>query len=234
MLRGFGLIRIVSFVLFTPCIAPCQAVPHHFTSELLLRDQSSLPDAPSPAPPQTSRAEECRSLEQIAREPLRCAGLGAGFARNTAQAVVPAPLAIIRSSAPKKSEASTLLVRYLSPPSLKLDSTHYVSTSDSLMGRTLHAVSPILITHDISGKAKPNTAYFLQVLTSAFVQTAYRPGRARSASATLDGFRSAVSGDAGGQVFHEFQPDIMQVVKHLKVVSRIEQHVFVHSQSPVK
>ena len=125
-------------------------------------------------------------------------------------------------------------MRYLSPPSLKQDSTHYVSTSESVLGRSLHAVSPLLITHDISGKARPNTAYFLQVLTSAFAHTAYRPDRARSASATFDGFRSTISGDAGGQVLHEFHPDIMQVVKHLKFVSRIEQDVIVHSRPSVK
>jgi hypothetical protein len=95
-------------------------------------------------------------------------------------------------------------------------------------------MSPVLITHDISGKARPNTAYFLQVLTSAVFHSAYHPYRARTASATFDGFRSTISGDAGGQVFHEFQPDIMQVVKHLKFVSRIEQHVAPHSQPSMK
>ena len=92
MLRGLGLIRTVSFLLFTPYIASCQAgLPQHFTSELPLRDQSSLPDAPSPAPPQTSRAEKCCSLAGIAREPFRCAC----FTQNTEQPFVPAQLALV-------------------------------------------------------------------------------------------------------------------------------------------
>ncbi len=235
MLRGLGTIRIVLFLLSTTYVASCQSgLSHHFTSELPLREQSSLPDAPSPAPPQTSRAEECRSLAGIARESLRCAGFGAGITQKTEQAFIPAQLGLIKPPAPKESEVSTFLVRYLSPPSLQQDTTQHVSARNSVLGRTSNAVSHILITHDISGKARPNTAYLLQVLTSALVHTAYRPYRARPASATFDGFRSTISGDAGGQVFHEFEPDMMQAVKHLKFVSRIEQHVLVHSRPPVK
>jgi hypothetical protein len=237
MLRGRGTIRIVCFWLFTAYVASCQSgLSHHITSGLPLSKQSSLPDAPSPAHPQTSRAKECRSLAGTARESLRCAGFGTGITQKTEQAFVPAQLAFTEplASAPKQSGVSTFLVRYLSPPSLKRDTTHAVSTSNSVMGRTLSAVSPVLITHDISGRARPNTAYLLEVLTSAVFHSAYRPYRARTPSATFDGVRSTISGDAGGQVFHEFEPDIMQVVKHLKFVSRIEQHVVVHSQPSVK
>lgn len=236
MLRGLGPIRIVSFLLFTTCVALCQSdLLHHNTSELPISERSLLPDAPSPTPPQASRSEECRSLA-MAREFLSCYGFGPRIPQETEQASVPAQLASIASPAavPKESEASTFLVRYLSPPSLKQDTTHYVPASNSVMGRTLSAVSPVLITHDICGRARPNTAYFLQVLTSAFVHTAYRPVSARSASATFDGFRSTISSDAGGQVFHEFEPDLLQVVKHLKFISRIEQHVVPHSQASVR
>jgi hypothetical protein len=236
MLRGLGPIHIISFLLFTTYFAACQSgLSHHFTSELPLREQSSLPDAPSPAPPRTSRAVECHSLAGFARESLRCAGSGASITQQAEQAFVSAQPAFIKRPAPnpKESEVSTFLVRYLSPPSFKQDTTHYVSTSNSVLGRTLYAVSPILITHDISGRARPNTAYFLQVLTSAFAHTAYHPYWARSSSATSVVFARRSAAMPWGQVFHEFQPDITQVVRHLKFVSRIEQHV-VHSQSSVK
>ena len=217
-------------------VGSCQSgLPHQFTSELPLREQSSLPDAPSPAPPQTSRTKECRSLPAIARESLRCDGFGAAVTQETEQAFVSA-LAFINTPAPtpNQSEVSTFLARYLSSPSLKQDITHTVSTRNSVMGRTLFAVSPVLITHDLNGRARPNTAYFLQVLTSAVAHTAYRPYWERSASTTMDGFRSTISGDAGGRVFHEFEPDIMQVVKHFKFLAKIEQHVVAHSQPSMK
>jgi hypothetical protein len=236
MLRRLGPIRIVLFLQFATHVALCQsALPNHFTSELPLREQSSLPDAPSPALLQNSKAGECRSLAGTTRESLRCAGFGTGTTQETEQTFVPAQIALntpVGSS--RESEVSTFFVRYLSPPTLRQDTTRHVLTSSSLMGRTLYAVSPVLITHDISGRARPNTPYLLQVLASAFVHTADRPVWARSASATFDGFRSTISGDAGGQVFHEFQPEIMQVVKHLKFVSMIEQHIVPHSQPSLK
>jgi hypothetical protein len=220
--RGIGLTRIVFFLLSTTCIASCQS------GLLPLSEQSSLPNAPSPTKPQTSRAEECRL---VGIKPLRIGN--ASFGADVTQAFAPTQLWLAKPPAPKV-EGSTFLVRYLSPPSLQQDTTQHVSASNSVMGRTSFAVSRILITHDISGKARPNTTSLLQVLTSALAHTANHPSRTRTASATFDGFRSTISGDAGGQVFHEFKPDIMQVVKHLKFVSRIEQHVVAHGQPSAK
>ena len=230
MLRGLGPIRIVSFLLLATCVALCQSgPPRQFTSELPQRAQSSLPDAPLPAPQQASRTRECHTLQAIPQEPLRC-----GFGPETEQAFVPVQLAFTNTPAPKESEVSTFLTRYLSSPSLKQDTTHTVPARNTLMGRTLFAVSPVLITHDLNGRARPNTAYFLQVLTSAVAHSAYRPYWERSASTTMDGFRSTISGDAGGRVFHEFEPDLMQVVKHFKFIAKIEQRVLAHSQSSMK
>jgi len=223
MLRRCGTIHVVSFLMFATCVASCQSVlPHHITSKLPFREQSSLPDAPYPAPTKAEDRRGFAGLEPLSNTPVN------------EQVFVRAQLDAMKLSAPKQSEVSTFLVRYLSPPTLKQNSTHAVSTSGGVMERTLSAVSPVLITHDISGKARPNTVYLLQVLTSAVFHSAYRPYRARTPSATFDGFRSTIGGDAGGQVFHEFEPDIRQVVKHLKLVSRIEQHLVAHSQPAVK
>lgn len=219
MSRGPVIIRIVLFLLFTTCIALCQ-------SSLLPVEQNSLPDAPLPALPQSSEAANCRSLIRITRE--GCTGFGAGvsqvFVHSQLEPYAPAP---------RKSEVGSLLVRYLSPPSLQQDATP-LSTTNGVIWRTSYAVSHILLTHDGSGKTRPNTAYLLQVLTAAAFHTAYRPNRARTPSSTFDGVRSTISSDAGEQVFHEFRPDIMHVVNRLKFVSRIEQHVVAHSQPSMK
>lgn len=231
-MRELGLVRIVLFLLSTSYVASCQTgFPHQFIVETPLREQGSLPDAPSPAPQQNSKTEACRSFAWA-----RCAGFGIGIAQENERAFVPTQLGLIVPPAPvsKESAAGSLLVRFLSPPSLNQETTRYVPASNSLIGRALFAVSPVLITHDNSGRARPNTAYFLQVLTSAVFHTAYRPNRTQLTSAAFDGFRSQIGSDAGGEVFHEFEPDIMQVAKHIKIVSRIQQHARGHSQPSVK
>jgi len=55
------------------------------------------------------------------------------------------------------------------------------------------------------------------------VATAYRPYWARSASSTFKTFGSTI-GDAGIHIFHEFRPEIRQMVKgHTpKFVSKIK------------
>jgi hypothetical protein len=81
------------------------------------------------------------------------------------------------------------------------------------MGRASDAASRIFVTRDDSGKARLNTSYFLGVLASVAIHTAYRPYWTRSTSATFNNFGSTIGSDAGLNVFHEFQPGILQMVK---------------------
>jgi hypothetical protein len=71
----------------------------------------------------------------------------------------------------------------------------------------------MLVTHDETGKERLNTAYVLAVLTAAAVHMGERPYGARSTSGTFTDFRSTIGGDAGMGVYHEFAPDIRQMVK---------------------
>ena len=81
------------------------------------------------------------------------------------------------------------------------------------MGRASDAASRIFITRDDSGKGRLNTSYFLGVLTSVAIHTAYRPYWTRSGSETFNNFGSTIGSDAGLNLFHEFQPGIMLMVK---------------------
>jgi hypothetical protein len=113
------------------------------------------------------------------------------------------------------------------PPLLKQDTRYYASTSDSFMGRASYAASRIFVTRDDSGKERLNTSYFLGVLASVAVHTAYRPYWARSTSETFNNLGSTIGGGAGINIFHEFRPGIRQMVKGLtpKFVSRIEDRI---------
>jgi hypothetical protein len=122
-----------------------------------------------------------------------------------------------------QKDSSTFLDKYLVPSLLKRNLRYQPSTSGSFMGRASDAASRIFITRDDSGKGRLNTSYFLGVLTSVAVHTAYRPYWRRSTSATVNNFGSTIGGDAGLNLFNEFRPGIMQMVKGYtpKFVSRI-------------
>ena len=123
-----------------------------------------------------------------------------------------------------QKESSAFFGRYLYPSLLKQDPRYYPSTNASFLGRATYAVSRILITRRDSGERTPNTSYFLGVLTSVAIATAYRPYWGRSASSTFKTFGSTIGGDAGINLFHEFRPEIRQMVKgHTpKFVSKIK------------
>ena len=251
MVKRTAPIRVVSLILLAACGALCQKRPSddllhglQFDGSDLLQVQrqetrtwSSLPDAPSSVQP-PRRAERFRTFVNETGSPLTlgAVGVSAGAMRGTELGhVTPGPqpsstahyqLAFIQK------QSSAFLGKYLYPPSLKQDPRYYASTSDNFMDRASYAASRIFVTRDDSGKRRLNTSYFLGVLTSVASATAYRPYWARSTSQTLNNFGSTIGSDAGINVFHEFGPGILQIVKgHApKFVSRIAEHI-THDQT---
>jgi hypothetical protein len=192
---------------------------------------SSLPDAPSFQPP--TQAEKFQAFVDEARSPLilGAVGVNAGVMRETElEHFTPGPqpsFAAVYRVALIQKESSAFFGKYLYPSLLKQDPRYYPSTSDSVMGRATYAVSRIFITRDDSGKRRLNTSYFLGVLTSVAIATAYRPYWARSTSGAFNNFGTTIGSDAGINVLHEFGPGIRQMVKaHTpKFVSRIEERI---------
>ncbi len=242
MVKRIAPIRVVSLILLAACGAMCQKSPPVDSLQGLqfggsdspqvprqeMRTWSSLPDAPSSVqPPQGERFHP--SVKESGT--FGAVGVSAGAVRSTELGrVTPGPepgltdhyqLAFIQK------QSSTFLGKYLYPSSLKQNARYYASTSDSFMGRASYAASRIFVTRDDSGKGKLNTRYFLGMLTSVVIHTAYRPYRMRSTSDTFNNFGSTIGSDAGMNVFHEFGPGIRQMVKGLtpKFVSRIGERI---------
>jgi hypothetical protein len=71
------------------------------------------------------------------------------------------------------------------------------------MGRVTDAASRNFITRDESEKGRLNTSYFLGLLTSVVIHTAYRPYWARRASTIFNNFGSTIGSDTGLNPFHE-------------------------------
>ena len=237
-------IRVVTFVLLAARGALSQQSP---SADLLQQFQSdsnasdlqrheiltsnSLPDAPSSVQPPT-QAERFPTVVTVVRSPLTLDAPGvtvinAGIMREKGPGhVTPGlrPIFIPRyETAFTQEDSSTFLDRYLVPSLLKRNLRYHPSTSGSFMGRASDAASRIFITRDDSGKGRLNTSYFLGVLTSVAIHTAYRPYWTRSGSETFNNFGSTIGSDAGLNLFHEFQPGILQMVKGYtpKFVSRI-------------
>ena len=251
MVKRTAPIRVISFLLVAACGALCQSERPspdllqglHFdgsnSSEAHrqeMRTWRSLPDAPSYQPP--TQAEKFQTFIDEARSPLTlgAVGINAGIMRETdLEHFTPGPqpsfTALYRVALIQK-ESSAFFGKYLYPSLLKQDPRYYPSTSDNFMGRATYAASRIFITRDDSGKRRLNTSYFLGVLTSVAIATAYRPYWARSASSTFNNFGTTIGSDAGINILHEFEPGIRQMVKtHApKFVFRIEEHI-THDQA---
>jgi len=246
MVKRTAPIRIISFLLLAAYGALCQSErPLADLVQGLKFDGSnapeierqevgtwkSLPDAPSVQPP--TQTEKFRTFVDEARSPLTlgAVAINAGVMRDTELGhVIPGPqssLTAVYKVVFIQKESSAFFGKYLYPSLLKQDPCYYPSTSGSFLGRATYAASRILITRNDSGKRTLNVSYFLGVLTSVAIATAYRPYWTRSTSATFKTFGSTIGSDAGVNLFHEFGPDIGQMVKgHVpKFVSRIEEGI---------
>jgi hypothetical protein len=252
MVKRIAPIRIISFLLLAACGALGQGerpladlIPElQFDSSNSLDVQrqemqtwSSLPDAPSVQLPK--QAEKFRTFVDEAPSLLTIGALGINVRviRETELGQV-TPRLQPGFTAPYEAvfipeESSTFFNKYLYPSLLKRNPRYSPSTSGSFMGRATDAASRIFITRNDSGKRRLNTSYFLGVLTSVAIHTAYRPYWARSTSATLNNFGSTIGSGAGINLFREFGPGIRQMVKgHApKLESRVEEGI-TNDQTP--
>lgn len=243
MVKRIPPIRVICFCLLTACGALCQK-PVDLIQGLQFDGSNSpqgqgediptsrpLPDAPSVQPP--TQAEELRTFFEEAHSPLtlRAVGANARVIRETELDHVKAATQLSFTGRYKarsiEKRPSAFVGRYLCPSVLKQSLRYHLSTSGSLMGRVTYAASRIFIVRDDAGKGRLNTSYFLGVLTSVAIHTAYRPYWARSASATFSNFGSTIGSDAGINLFHEFRPGLLQMMKgHTPTfVSRIEARI---------
>ena len=234
-------ISVLSFLLLASCGALCQS--ERISAHLLQGNgpgsheaqrqelYTSLPDAPSAQPP--TQAEKFRTFLDEARSPLTfgAAGVDAGIMRETGVGSLSsgrqASLTELYKGALIQKESSAFFGKYLYPALLKQDPRYHPSSSRSFLGRAMYAASRMVITRNDSGKTTLNTSYFLGVLTSVAISTAYRPYWTRSASATFKTFGSTIGSDAGINILHEFAPGIRRIVKRRapKFVSRIEERI---------
>jgi len=214
-------IRVISFLFFAAGAALCQQLQEK-------PRWSSLPDAPS-----VQASAQPDTFRTLVASPLTPGAVGAegrwARASELANATRPAQpgSALLNPVEPVQKVPGDFFDKHLYPSLLKQRLNYHAASSDSLMGRATYAASCIFVTRDDSGKGRLNTSYFLGVLTSAAIHTAYRPYWRRSPSQPFNDFGSTIGNDAGMNLFHEFGPGLQQLMKsHApKFVSRIEERL---------
>ncbi len=195
-------LAVFCFLLIAACAALCQQRDEP-------RPRTFLPDAPS---------VQASGKLRIFRTSVDAAG--------SARKAWASPQASFKEG-PVQTQSSDFFGRHLYPTLVSRNLNYHPSTSASLMGRATYAASRVFYTRDQSGKGRLNTSYFLGVLGSAFVHTAYRPYWNRPVSAPFNDFGSTLGNDAGMNLWREFGPGLQQLVKsHTpKFVSAIEARI---------
>jgi hypothetical protein len=216
VMLGLTPVRVISFLLLAAGAALCQ-------QRIDNPERNSLPDAPS--------AEISRMLADQGRGPLAAGAAGSDEAANR-ESGSGSPAAQIRFWPSHEDEAvqrnsRDFLAKYVSPTLSKRNLNYHPSTSGSFMGRATYAASSIFVTRDGSGRRRLNTTYFIGMLSSAVIHTAYRPYWRRSVAEPFCDFGSNIGNDAGMNFLHEFGPGLQQLVKsHApKFVSKIEERI---------
>jgi hypothetical protein len=86
---------------------------------------------------------------------------------------------------------------------------HYApNESSDAFDRATHAISHVLLGHDVEGHSKANGAYLLGAMVTSFLSTAHQPYVHHAPTEVLGNFGSTVGGAAGTNLFNEFWPQL--------------------------
>jgi hypothetical protein len=205
-------IGVAVFVLFSPGAVLCQRG--------LTVLSSSLPEAPSVQSIAPSRASSLISSQPASPvSVLSFRGAALRESRlSSSDSVSAASVGAYREPPENDSFANDMAKLF------RHNVVFHPATSGSLMRRATEAASSVAIVRAPDGKGKLNTAYFLGVLSSAVLHTAYRPYWNRPISAPFSDFGSTVGNDAGMNLLHQLCPGLQALMKsHTpKFVSKIE------------
>jgi hypothetical protein len=195
------LLMLSSCLVFAACSAMCQQ------AEGAAWD--SLPDAPMVQSTDALRFQPLHSKESALLGPR------SGWSRAGA---------LYKADSFKEEPQETNEFRRQLAALLRHPANYRPSTNGGLMRRAASTALGTFLRRTPSGKNKLDTSYLLGVLSSAVIQTAYRPYWNRPVSAPFSDFGSRVGNDAGMNLLHEFRPGLEELLKsHTpKFISRIE------------
>jgi hypothetical protein len=211
-------VGVAVFVLFSTGAVLCQR-------SLTILSSSSLPDAPSAArniaPSRATSLLSSHQASPVSGLSFRLAALREAPSLKSLYSVSAASVGVY-SEPPDNDSFAKEMARLF-----RHNVVFHPATSGSLMRRATEAASSVAIVRAPDGKGKLNTSYFLGVLSSAVLRTAYRPYWNRPVSAPFSDFGSTIGNDAGMNLLHQFGPRFQELMKsHTpKLVSKIEARI---------
>ena len=193
-------IRIVAFGLLASCAALCQS-PNVKTSP------KTLPDAPS------VQNESAQATTKAVGLPMWERANRAASARYVARF----DLGHFDRQQPTQNASRGYWAKRMFASTPGQSNSNHTSESESLIRRASYAAASVLVTQDDAGR-RLNTSYLVRVLVttaahSAAVRSAHVPYWRRPQSQPASDFGSTIGNDAGMNVFHEFKPGILQLLK---------------------
>jgi hypothetical protein len=195
--------RVIAFL----CLGVCSALGQQPAETHSL---NSLPDAPS------ANAYRIQLYEALSPEPQTAVGINAFLMRQSESdsgSLVGRTAFDDPGRQGPVEKNFNVLGKYLHSTLLARNLGYHPSMNGTIVGRAGYAASSIFLTQDQSGRRRLNTSYLVGVLSSALVQTAYRPYWRRSVSEPFSNFGSNIGSDAGMNFLHEFGPGIEQLMK---------------------
>ncbi|MGC2210064.1 MAG: hypothetical protein WA532_08110 [Candidatus Korobacteraceae bacterium] len=219
---------VISFLLLAPCATFCQS-----SASTNLHQESQTA---SPNPPEVQRPET-RSWQSLPDAPTP---VQPSFQANSA----PAEIGQANLTPPLEPGSTTTyqlrftetqphdpFANYLQFQLPKPDPAY--AAGSSFLGRTSYAVSSTFLARSASGKPRLNTAYILGMLALAAVHTGYRPYWQRTGGAVAGDFGVTIGSSAGINVFHAFEPAILNKTRALtpKFLYKLQER-FTGSQAP--
>ena len=134
------------------------------------------------------------------------------------------------------TESGAFFGRFLFPVLLHEDPRYLRSTSDKTAPRVAYALSRVLVTHDDSGKKRPNLSLMLSAVAASSLANSYYPREDRGFGDTMGRAGGDLLSTAEINLLREFWPDInkklrkhepkrIQKLEENPRVSKIEQMV---------
>ena len=119
------------------------------------------------------------------------------------------------------TESGAFFGRFLFPVLLHEDPRYLRSTSDKTAPRVAYALSRVLVTHDDSGKKRPNLSLMLSAVAASSLANSYYPREDRGFGDTMG--RAGVQVFAGkkfGKLLFHFFRSFAHVIKVLAIAIR--------------
>lgn len=120
------------------------------------------------------------------------------------------------------TESSAFFGRFLFPVLLHEDPRYLRSNSERTMPRIEYALSRVLVTHDDSGRKRPNLSLMFSAVASSSLANSYYPRENRGFGDTMARAGGGLLSTAEMNLLREFWPDINKKLLKHKSIQRLE------------